>query len=394
MNTTISGAVLGKAARAVKGIAGRGSYMPVLDMVRIRSIREGLEISGTNLETWIDYTISCDTEPGSQVFIDAARLLGAVKGRKGSQNIGINGSLFQVGALMIEDSPDMAIDYPIQPEYTDEVQHVYSFMGDQFKSMVKHHKCTSMKYGQTSRLNLTCVNVDYTGKGARFVTTDGYSLTCERFGGQIAGDNVRQALVPMEYMIKAAAAAGARDLVQLDVLHAIDDAVRSIMRIRIVNDAGVVIEYYVRCVDEQFPDYDRVIPAHKNAKVQFDVQPAELGRIVSEAMQCAPEDSGAVKLEVVVRDPQGCLVDRLHVSSESAAGSYHNSIEIVVPNHWTVDAAPVWFNGAYLAKIAGFSSDDSIEFMRVSLSEPLQPARFDYDYDQVAVLMPVNITRS
>jgi len=393
MNTIINGSALNKAARAVKGIAGRGSYMPVLDMVRIKGIREGLEISGTNLETWISYTIACDdTADGSQVFIDAARLLGAVKGRKGSQSVGINAGILQIGALSIEDSPDIAMDYPLQAEYSNPV-HVASIAGAEFKAMIKRHRATSKKLGDTTRINLCGVNVEYHPDllGSTWTTTDGYSLTCEEVDGRPYGDELKKALIPMEYLVKAAAATSPKDTVEIDVLQS---TAGEVARVQIWNISGSCIEYTIRTTDEQFPDFRRVIPETSKSLVRFDVDPAELGRIVSEAVITAPEDSGAITLEVIPAGSDDDLAspthDRLKVSSTSRAGSYESSIECAIRGFASDALQPVSFNAKYLQAIAGFTSD----LMLVSLQGPLQAARFDYDRVQTAVLMPVNLTRS
>ena len=396
MNTIIDGSTIGKAVRAVKGIAGAGSHMPILDMMRIRTTQTGLELVGTNLETWINYTIETDVEPGAQVFIDRTRLAGAVKGRKGSQNIGINGGYFQLGALSIEDSPDMAIEYPIQPAVSDAVL-IASFVGAEFKAMIKRHKATSMKLGNTTRISLCGVNVEYNPKlrGSTWTTTDGYSLTCEEYDGRPHGDDIKKALIPMEYLVKAAAAIGPKDTVNVEILRSDNGEV---CRLSIYSTAGIV-EYTIRTTADEFPDFRRVIPASTSSLVSFDCNPAELARIVSEAKSTAPEDSGAIKLEVM---PAGSgyqpkawssssVVDRLQVSSSSPAGSYESSIEIVIHGFISDKAEAVSFNAAYLQAIAGFTDE---EYIRVSMAGRLQAARFDYDRNQVAVLMPVNVDRS
>ena len=396
MNTIINGSTIGKAVRAVKSVAGSGTHYPVLDMMRIRTTQHGLEIVGTNLETWINYTIETDVEPGAQVWIDKNRLAGAVKGRKGSQNIGINGGQFQLGSLLIEDSPEISIDYPVEPAVSDAIL-VASFVGAEFRAMIKRHKATSKRLGDTTRINLCGVNVEYDPKlrGSTWTTTDGYSLTCEEYDGRPAGDNIKRALIPMEYLIKAAAAAGPKDTVNVEILKSDNGEV---CRVSIYSSAGIV-EYLIHTTADEFPDFRRVIPAGNSSLVSFDCNPSELARIVSEAKQTAPEDSGAITIEV---QPAGSgyqprawssasVVDRLQVSSSSPAGSYSDSIEIMLHGYADPKAEPVSFNAAYLQAVAGFTDN---EFIRVSLSSKLQAARFDYDRTQVAVLMPVNMDRS
>ena len=77
MQSNIDGRSLAKATKAVASIAGAGSYMPVLNQARIDTESGRLRITGTNLETWIHYTVDCSTavlHDGAPLFIDAGRL--------------------------------------------------------------------------------------------------------------------------------------------------------------------------------------------------------------------------------------------------------------------------------------------------------------------------------
>ena len=112
INTIIAGSVLGKAARAVKAIAGKDSYNRDLDFARIWTTAYGIEIKCSNIDAWLRYSIECETIAGSQAFVDAGRLAGAVKGRKGAQTFEIDAvGTLHIGALAIENQPaDFAIE--------------------------------------------------------------------------------------------------------------------------------------------------------------------------------------------------------------------------------------------------------------------------------------------
>ena len=390
MNTQVDVKVLSKAARAVKGIAGNGSFMPILSKARITTKNNEIEILGTNMESWIKYSMFCDADAGAQVFIDAGVLNDAVKGSKGFQSFGINAGVLNVGALHFEGCADDALDFPIQTAHEFE-SRIIEFSGRDFKQFVKRNKATSQKIGQTTRINLTCVNAEYNKHapyGARFTTTDGYSLNNESYGEQLdASENTGRVLIPMEYLTKAAAAAGMKDTITLDVLSSADGAV---VRVSIASTAGD-IEYYIRTIAEDFPDFQRVIPPMCDALAVFDIDADALARAVNAAKQVAPEDSRAVKLTICTAF-EGAGYDSLEISASSRAGSFTDSIAIIRPAGipFGAELKPVYFDADYLSAIAGF--EELSKNIRMYLYAPLHGARITYNEDQVAVLMPVNIT--
>ena len=385
-----------RATRAVAAVAGKGSFMPVLELARVSTIPGGVILAGTNLETWIQYRIDCATGGVyDETHVSAGALSGASKGLKGLQAIATGGGTLTIGAATLPDAVELACEYPLQPAYTIEAGAlsgaIIELAGREFKSLLKRHKLTTRKSGQTTRLNLTCVNIEYNlaGTGARFVTTDGYALNCEEYGAHLVPDDTRALLVPLEPLQRAAAVAGMKDSVKL---YALKDGAHDVCKVVITSTAGVAT-YHIRGVDDSFPDYNRVIPATVNALASFAVDSSELARVVTAAGRVAPDDSGAVTVTVAPAEftHNGAGPDILTVKSESAAGSYRDGVEITPVPGAAFDIAlpPVVFNFKYLAGIAGYTDDT----VTVHLAQPLQAARVDYGAGRVAVLMPINLKR-
>jgi len=396
MQSTIEGRSIDKAARAVAAVAGSRTFMPVLELAQVTTLPGSVVISGTNLETWIRYRVdTTGTGIYSEAHVNAGALAGAAKGLKGAHGIATGAGTLTLGAACLPDDIESASEYPLQPSYTIEpgalAGAIIELSGREFKALIKRHKATTRKAGQTTRINLTCVNIDYNlaGTGARFVTTDGYALNSEEYGAHLVPDDTRSLLVPLAPLQRAAAVAGMKDSVKLTALK---DGAHDVCKIEITSTAGVVT-YHTRGVDEQFPDYRRVIPATVNALASFTVDSSELARVVTAAGQVAPDDSGAVTVTIAPSEftHNGAGPDILTVKSESAAGSYRNGVEITPVPGAAFDIAlpPVVFNFKYLAGIAGYTDGT----VTVHLAQPLQAARIDYGAGRVAVLMPVNLTR-
>jgi len=396
MKTVATGQVLGKAARAVKAVTG-SRYLPVLDNARVIALPGSIQISGTDLETWIHYSVDCDTgrdTNGAPVFVDAGRLSGAVKSLKGNTEVGITAGALSIGALLLPGNPDAVEDYPVQAKYGINpaiwTARILELSGAEFKAMMKRNKATSKKSGDTTRLSLTGINIEYAlnGNGARLTTTDGYSLNTEEYGATLQKDATRRALVCMAPLLKAAAAAGARDTVTFIMLE--EEGGAPLLRLKI-ESAAATIDYYIRSIAEEFPDYSRVVPAASNALASFTVDPAEFARVVSAARTVAPSDSEAVTVTVLPAEftHNGAGPDLLKISADSAAGSFSESISITRAGSFSArgDLAPVSFNADYLVKISAFSDNP----ITIHLAAPLQAARIDYGAGRVAVLMPVNL---
>ena len=412
MDCTIEGRTLAKAARAVKSIAG-SSYMPALRHTRIDTDTEGIEMNATNLETWIRYRIDAATGCAYEVahtFIEADRLAGAVKSLKGSQHVRLDEGVLQIGGATIAGAEDIEADYPELPAFG-RSHDVMSWSGAEFKAIVKRFNATGKKAGQTTRLNLTCANVEYNdaGTGARFVTTDGYSLNCEAYGEALpsvtvkrAGDesiathDIRGALVPIDALIKCASAASMSDVVQLGFIDALPDPYNQhgmkYARIRITSRAGS-IHYWIRTIAEDFPDFQRVIPKASSATASITVDPADLARITSAAREVAPDDTRAVTLTIEADGGYnfaGAPALSLRVSAESIAGSYSEVIDILSRNNYAnASIEATVFSADYLKALAGFGSAP----ITLHFQGPLQALRIDYGPEQVAVLMPLNLKK-
>jgi len=324
---------LQEAVKQAGKVAGTRSNMPILGTVRIDASLEGLAVSATNLEAWGRSTIECltQTDAGPNSVLVSASLLAKLAGKLPRGEVLLTAPKAgegESGILTIGGAviPTMPLrDYPDTPQ-AGAGDLVGVFAGDVFKDLSKRLKAAAITTGNTSRRALVGVNVIYGAGRVSFAASDGFRLLLER--------------------------------------------------------------YTLRGIDEEFPDFERVIPKY-NA-TEFTVSRKSLLDAVRRGLIVAPVESGAVTLEL----EDGSSV--LQMSSDSRElGSYHEYVRLE-DAVWD-PCELVTFNGSYIEDVLKLGKSSAV---RVALGGRLQAALFSTDADNVPgrtrqawVLMPVNVDR-
>jgi len=182
---------------------------------------------------------------------------------------------FDLPTLPAEDYPDIAV-LPATKTATVSI--------DQFHRGLDQTAFAAKKAGQTTRVNLTGVNLVLKSDHLRLVTTDGYRLAMKTIGIE----DIRE---EGEYLIDAGI------LTDLDrVLSQLSADSVDIYKGEgqlFFHAAGVT--FMARTIAEEFPDVDRVIPKNNEIALLFD------RKVLLDALQriqiTAAADSGAVTLQ-------------------------------------------------------------------------------------------------
>ena len=390
---------LQEAVKQAGKVAGTRSNMPILGTVRIDASLEGLAVSATNLEAWGRSTIECltQTDAGPNSVLVSASLLAKLAGKLPRGEVlltapkageGESGILTIGGAVI----PTMPLrDYPDTPQ-AGAGDLVGVFAGDVFKGLVKRLKAASKSHADSwkmspqTRRGLIGVNVIYGAGCVSFAASDGFRLLLEEYATDCTESG--RVLVDAAELARVATLAKAGDVVTLEVLPADPEAEFSIYkRARFVVSFSSA-RYTLRGIDEEFPDFERVIPKY-NA-TEFTVSRKSLLDAVRRGLIVAPVESGAVTLEL----EDGSSV--LQMSSDSRElGSYHEYVRLE-DAVWD-PCELVTFNGSYIEDVLKLGKSSAV---RVALGGRLQAALFSTDADNVPgrtrqawVLMPVNVDR-
>jgi len=361
---------------------GTRSSMPILAGLKLDIEGSQLRLQATDLERAVRCEIPIENKGGDEsivlngaVFNQIAAHLPAderisltSKADDGTSILVRCGEVtFDLTTLPADDYPEIS---PLQSAKTGTVSIA------QFQRGLNQTVFAAKKAGQTTRLNLTGVNLVLKSDHLKLVTTDGYRLAMKTV--EIA-DTQEEG----EFLIDASV------LADLDrVLSQLQADTVDIYKGEgqlFFHAAGVT--FMARTIAEEFPDFDRVIPKNNEISLVFD------RKTLLEALQrieiTAAEDSGAISLKatpgesaVVIasssRD-KGEAEERvrlLNVPSEGIEISFNASLVIDGLKHLAADEVGLWLAAP----------------LQAALMEPAGEKIPASDHGFIYVCMPVNLS--
>lgn len=166
MKAIIAVKALQEAVKQAGQVAGGRSSMPILAGVRIVANGHGLEMEGTDLETW-GHTIAgglVEHDDGpNEVIVNGANLAQVAKLLPAGEVLlsVANHAVLIIGGASL---PTMPLeDYPNLTPAGNGVE-LLTLTGKQYKGLAKRLKTAALNAAQTTRLNLTGANIAY-GEG-------------------------------------------------------------------------------------------------------------------------------------------------------------------------------------------------------------------------------------
>ena len=247
---------------------------------------------------------------------------------------------------------------------------------EEFRRGLHQTVFAAKKSGQTARISLTGVNFVLKADRLRMVTTDGYRLAMKEIGIQ----DIRE---ESEYLIDAG------------VINDLDRVLSQLeaSSLDIYSDEGHLffcaagVTFTAKRIQEDFPDFDRVIPKNNPISLIFD------RRALLEALQrmeiTASEQSGAVALQVTP-DESAVVI----ASSSREKGEAEERVRL---QNVPTEGIQISFNVTLLIDGLKHMASDEVGFW---LSERLQAALVEpagekipaADHGFIYVCMPVNLT--
>lgn len=214
---------------------------------------------------------------------------------------------------------------------------------------------------------LTGVLLEFEGKKAKLVATDGYRLSFESFplNKNVEGESL---IIPN------------KTLTQLT--RVISDAKKAQVKILYdgqVNQIGFEVnstQFVSRLIDGTFPDWQKIIP--ESFKTQAQVSKSEFAQAVKTASVFAKEAANTVKL---------IFSKELEVQTQSGLGSSTTKVAAKI----TGPKLEIAFNWRFLQEALTAIPADEV---KIELIESLSPAKFTPvkpDIDFFHIIMPVRI---
>ena len=363
---------------------GTRSSMPILAGLKLEIVGNKLQLQATDLERAVRCEIPIiENKAGDEsVVLNGAVLNQIASHLPADDRISLtsksgDGTSIQVrcGEVTFDLPTLLADDYPeIAPLPAAKLASVSI---PQFQRGLNQTVFAAKKAGQTTRLNLTGVNLVLKSDDLKLVTTDGYRLAMKTI-------DVQNTLEEAEYLIDASV------LTDLDrVLSQLQADTVDIYKGEgqlFFQAAGVT--FMARTIAEEFPDFDRVIPKNNQISLIFD------RKTLLEALQrieiTAADDSGAISMKATAEESAVVIA-----SSSRDKGEAEERVRLQnVPS----EGIQISFNAGFVIDGLKHLASDEVGFW---LAAPLQPALMEPAGDKIPasdhgflyVCMPVNLSQ-
>jgi len=352
---------------------GSGSALPILAGIKLETSGNNLNLIATDLERTIIVTVPIENQGDDGAYVLNGQLLAKITGMLPEDELEM--VMDESGDKVTISSGEAKFELLLQPieDYPD----VLTTPDDTLLSIPREHLVralertafAAMSAKETSRLNLTGVDIVTDGDKLRLVATNGYRLALKE-------ETLTTEVPDGEYLVDA------------DSLKELQSILSSLkdeeVQVAHHNDhlffTTPMMTFASRVIQEEYPNIDRVIPKDNNKGVYLS-KDAFFGALQRAEITTAPE-SGAVVLEVID--------SHLLVKSQSAEkGQTEERIPILKP----VEPIKISFRGEYLIDaLRRMSSDEVVVWLKDSESAGLLET-VDDESDQgfIYVCMPIRL---
>lgn len=352
---------------------GSGSAMPILAGMKLEVQGERLRLTATDLERAIHVTVPIENRGGDGAVVLSGQLLTKITGMLPEESVHIQMAeggdrcTIHAGEATFELLLMPLEDYPELPEVPEQI--VARIRRERLMRALELVTFAAMSAKETSRLNLTGVDITLRGERARLVATNGYRLALK--------EEVLESEAPEgEFLVDADAL---KDL--HSVLGGLTDET-----VTLLTNAGHLffqtpqVIYLARLIQEEYPDVERVIPRENPIGLHLSRE-AFLSALQRAEITTAPE-SGAVIFEV----QDGTL--KIHSSSAEKGQS-----EELVPLLKPAASLKISFRGEYLIDaLRRMKSSEVVLWLKDPESAGLlEPAGGEEDQGFLYVCMPIRM---
>ncbi len=307
---------------------GMGSTLPILAGIKLEVENQQLRLMATDLVRAIVVTVPIENHgtPGGTCVLNGglfSKITGMLPDEKLSLRLDDSGDRVTItsGEATFELLLMPVEDYPQIPSVQREI---CAIRRERLMHALSLTTFAAMSAKETSRLNLTGVDILMSGRTIKMVATNGYRLALKE-------EQLESSVPEGEFLIDADAL---RDL--QGILGTLDDE-----QVRIAQGEGHLfflthqVLFIARLIQEEYPDFERVIP--KDNPVSLHIKREAFLSALQRAQITTAEESGAVILES--RDAS------LWIKSSSAEkGHTEERVPLLKP----APAITISFRGEYL----------------------------------------------
>ncbi len=371
--------------KAVGRALGSGSTMPILAGVKLELDSDAqLKLTATDLEKAVIVTLPVEggqTQAGTGACVLQGQLLTKIVSALPDERVEVR--LDEGGEKVVIRSGNSAFellllpleDYPELPGVPGDEGTVARIRRERLQRALELVTFAAMSARETSRLNLTGVDILVQGGTAKFVATNGYRLALKEDALEPTGPHKDG-----EFLVDADAL---KDL--QSILGGLEDETVRIAQgeghLFFVTESGRVV-FLARLIQEEYPDFERVIPRENPIGLYLNRE-AFLNALQRAEITTAAE-SGAVILEVSGKGSE--LVVR---SSSAEKGQAEERLALLKP----AEPITIGFRGEYLIDALKRMKSPEVALW---LKDPesaglLEPAGGEEDQGFLYVCMPIRM---
>ncbi|MBC7317889.1 DNA polymerase III subunit beta [Candidatus Bipolaricaulota bacterium] len=378
MNVTLRREDLEFGVRTVSHALGGRTAMPILNGIKLATINNEVEFAATDLERAIRCRVPAQVEERGAVVLHG-QILSQLVGRLPEvPEIKIQSADAQVrllcGSATFELPVLPAEDYPQLPEPMDEP--LGQIPTPQLLQAISQTAFAALKASETTRLALTGVDIVVKEGSAKFAATNGYRLAIKRV--PILG-------LPERYEGSFLVDAGVMSDLQRVLSGVVTENAAFYAEAGQVHFQAGPVTFSCRLIQEQFPDFERVIP--KDNQIGLFLPREEFLETLRRMELFAAEESGAVTLRATAQSTA------LEVSAASRERG--KSLEVVELTRPPARGIEIAFKAEYLIDALRRMESDQVALWlsapeRAGLLEPagnISPADEGFIY----VCMPVRL---
>lgn len=357
--------------QTISGAVATKSTLPILTNIILETNESSIKLVATDLEVSIETSVQADVQEEGSCTIPAKKFRRLVKELpSGDTELFFevtDDSTAEIRVQEISSSFSMPVldreEYPDLPSVGDGT--TFETDAEELEHILDHS--TFAAGTDTSRSYLCGVFFDIEGSEMSVVATDAHRLALHR--AEIDGnDQSMSLLVPTK---------ASKELIKI-LRDAGDDTLEITTDEQLVKFTTDETQMISRLIDEDFPDYDQVIPQDYEKRVE--VSRSRFLDAVKRVALMADEKTRRLLLDV---EPS-----RLTVRTESSEeGAGEENIEV----DYGGEEQTVAFNGDYLEDVLKHVEDEQVYFDLISEDSPGTFRPMNDDEDFLYIIMPLRL---
>jgi len=344
------------------------AQLPILANVLLRTDKNRLQISATNLETGISLWLGAKVEKEGEITIPA-KILTEIIATLPPEKIKLEaeGSLLKISSVSYEANLNgiSAGEFPKLPACSSET--LFSLPPKKFLEAINQVAFAAAT--DEGRPILTGVLFKLSGKKLSLVATDGYRLSLKTMEIETAVKEEISLLLPAKTLI--------------EVGRIITDEKAQVVQMGFTKEQNQVVfvfsdlELFSRVIEGEFPDYNKIIPQNFTTKAVFDKE--NFNRAVKVVSIFARDSANIIKIKL------GKNVLEMSANSPQV-GENKNSLEVKLEG----EESEIAFNFRFMQSLLGAISQAEVS---LEMTGPLNPGAFKAVGDDsfLHIIMPVRL---